>query len=846
MPTFPVYQRREGLSGGTTASYGSAAPFQARGRALQGLGDAVTGLGSALDQRARRIAEMTEDAWFSRARAETGLQLARQRAEGADPAALITTLDAAQAQRTSEAPSERAAGLFGQWTLHATSALAGDAARFKAGNALDQRGADFNRAREANLEAAKFGDESAWARSQDDLAGFSQWAPPEEVEAQKAESERLFRFARAEHAVASDPQGFLDAIARGNDEALAGLGDDERQGLTEQAQAQLDAQRRDAGAQRVADIARQSRELLARIASGDPAITAHAISNLGLPEQNTQKLQHALEAKQAQNAQVDDVFRRLNEGGVFDPKDTNERLAVSKAYEAAAKGGDLFGEDASARDTTLYLAGSTGVVPEAVLSTLRGAFASDDPARIAAATRLAADLNEASPDALADAGAGTIAGIGTEYTRLTTEMGLSPEQAAGRLMSLLRDAGKAVGSIADLFLPTAANAAMPNAATAGVDQDAGKPDRPAAEDGKYREANAAVTIGRVATRPQSPLWKMLEKVFPGMAATLMPLLNPEAKLEAGDFDEIVNVQGGMAGVRKIGDPTKPIITFVTADGMSAAFQTVMNENGELVPVSGLYFESDGTTTLATKQDMAELWNSYAENAQVESGIGFVAQSQSAGGEGDDEEEQGKPGTGEGEEGAEDPAGDDAETPERKLIRSSDGTYFLSGQNGGPPLEPEPDEEPEGTPPAEEPPKPKGHSSSKVIAELAAHVVTHIFDGEVKINPDTGEKYSTGGHYLHSKFVHFRKLYKNPTQNGIESHYISLPDPDTGELIPKGPPSHFFPRNWTEEEIIRSILEAADNATHFKGNVWIGKSAGGLKINIVVDAAGRIVSAWPMP
>ncbi|MGE0233309.1 MAG: hypothetical protein AB7O39_00850 [Flavobacteriaceae bacterium] len=268
MPTFPVYERRQGLSGGATGSYASAAPFQAKGRALQGLGDAVAGLGSALDQRARRIAETTEDAWFSKARAETSLQLAQQRAEGADPSALIQTLDAAQAQRSSEAPSERAAGLFGQWTLHATSALAGDAARFKAGNALDQRERDFQRAVEANLEAAKFGDESAWARSRDDLAGFSQWATPEEVEAQKAESERLFRVARAEHAAASDPQGFLDAIAGGTDERLNGLGEDERRGLTEQAEARLDAKRRDAGAERIADIARQSRDMEARNRSG--------------------------------------------------------------------------------------------------------------------------------------------------------------------------------------------------------------------------------------------------------------------------------------------------------------------------------------------------------------------------------------------------------------------------------------------------------------------------------------------------------------------------------------------------------------------------------------------------
>ncbi|MGE0583697.1 MAG: hypothetical protein AB7O39_01010 [Flavobacteriaceae bacterium] len=283
------------------------------------------------------------------------------------------------------------------------------------------------------------------------------------MEARKAETERLFRVARAEHAAASDPQGFLDAIAGGNDETLAGLGEDERQGLTEQAEARLDAQRREAGAQRVADIARQSRELLAQIASGDPAVTAHAITASGLSASDTQKLHRAYEAKQAENAQVDDVFRRLNEGSAFNPKDTNERLAVSKAYAAAAKDGDLFGEDPSARDTALFMAGSTGIVPDTVLSSLRGAFASDDPARIAAAATLAADLNETSPEALADAGAGTIADIGTEYTRLTAEMGFSPEQAVGKAMSCLRDAAEAVGGLANLFLPTPANAAVPSA-----------------------------------------------------------------------------------------------------------------------------------------------------------------------------------------------------------------------------------------------------------------------------------------------------------------------------------------------------------------------------------------------
>ncbi|MCB1476816.1 MAG: hypothetical protein H6883_08100 [Rhodobiaceae bacterium] len=43
-------------------------------------------------------------------------------------------------------------------------------------------------------------------------------------------------------------------------------------------------------------------------------------------------------------------------------------------------------------------------------------------------------------------------------------MGLSPAQAAGRLVSWLRDAAKAAASVADVFLPTPANAAVPEAA----------------------------------------------------------------------------------------------------------------------------------------------------------------------------------------------------------------------------------------------------------------------------------------------------------------------------------------------------------------------------------------------
>ncbi|MGE0233310.1 MAG: EndoU domain-containing protein, partial [Flavobacteriaceae bacterium] len=572
-------------------------------------------------------------------------------------------------------------------------------------------------------------------------------------------------------------------------------------------------------------------------------------------------MHQAYEAKQAEYAQVDDVFKRLSEGSAFNPKDTNERLAVSKAYEAAAKGGDLFGNDPSARDTALYLAGNTGIVPDAVLSTLRGAFASDDPARIAAATRLAVDLNDASPDALTDAGAGAIAGIGTEYARLTTEMGLSPEQASGQLGEQVRKAGAAgpdawIDKDGRLNIniwsdPEHRRQLQLGSDAANASASATVPTRPdisAAVAGAATAGDWAGTLGQGAEKAARQAAPVLGKGAAAVLGKVLFFLSPilDATETGGRIDREVTINGIRARVTGFGAERSRTFE-IEIDGRTFRFNGSTNRDGDIAAGAG-YEIIDGE--LVPLADFAESWNRLVEHAPAGSGLAMVAQSQSAGGE-DDEEEDGKPTTGEGGAGAEDLAADDGETPERQRIRRPDGSIHETGANGGPALDDiadqdaDPAQSPDGsdqpdaestaaketrpisyfldrtpiyddeTAPEPDPNDPEDPLWVRTFRHLSARIILKTLQGVVnrdRYYDDDGELHESdlvevhGGHYVDGETVRIVQKFATNNKGVIEAE-IQIKDPITGEWHTKPDRSTVFPTSWSRQRVMYEARKA---------------------------------------
>jgi hypothetical protein len=58
-------------------------------------------------------------------------------------------------------------------------------------------------------------------------------------------------------------------------------------------------------------------------------------------------------------------------------------------------------------------------------------------------------------------------------------------------------------------------------------------------------------------------------------------------------------------------------------------------------------------------------------------------------------------------------------------------------------------------------------------------------------------------------------------------------------------STFFPKSMSPQDVVDSINEAYSNKTLVKGNKWLGHSASGMPIEMALDSAGKIISAWPV-
>ncbi|WP_420535070.1 EndoU domain-containing protein [Brevibacillus formosus] len=57
-------------------------------------------------------------------------------------------------------------------------------------------------------------------------------------------------------------------------------------------------------------------------------------------------------------------------------------------------------------------------------------------------------------------------------------------------------------------------------------------------------------------------------------------------------------------------------------------------------------------------------------------------------------------------------------------------------------------------------------------------------------------------------------------------------------------STFFPDNWTRDQVINGINEAFSNKALVQGNTYRGTTSSGMVIEMYLDSAGKIISAFP--
>ena len=60
----------------------------------------------------------------------------------------------------------------------------------------------------------------------------------------------------------------------------------------------------------------------------------------------------------------------------------------------------------------------------------------------------------------------------------------------------------------------------------------------------------------------------------------------------------------------------------------------------------------------------------------------------------------------------------------------------------------------------------------------------------------------------------------------------------------GGKSTFFPENWTAQDVVDAINEAYKDKAFVRGNTYIGTISTGMKIEMFIDEAEHIISAYP--
>ncbi|MGE3245391.1 MAG: phage tail tip lysozyme [Beijerinckiaceae bacterium] len=227
MPSFPVYERRQGLAGGATASYASPGAFAAPGRALEGLGNAIGAAGRNIGAQIDKTQNSLDDSWFSKARAETALEMTRfeeqsQRAATGDASGYQDTVRGqymgVRDKWLGQAPSERARQMYDEWSFGYGAKVEGNAAQFRAQSDLARRGTDLASAVLAHSQAILSDPtqyDAVFKRAMDDLEGAKQWMTPEQEAKVREETTRQLNIARAQGDILRDPQAFLKATGLG-------------------------------------------------------------------------------------------------------------------------------------------------------------------------------------------------------------------------------------------------------------------------------------------------------------------------------------------------------------------------------------------------------------------------------------------------------------------------------------------------------------------------------------------------------------------------------------------------------------------------------------------------------
>lgn len=229
MPRFPTYQRQQGLSGGATASYAGDA-IAAPARALQGLGAGIAEAGNDISVALRKTRESQDDVWFSKARAETAVDMIGQEQE-----AQKSATDGAQnytptvrgsfaeyrKQKVSGAPSKRAAEMYDMWANGFDADLTARSSRFQAESELAKRTTDFADAMNSHAQAI-YADPSQfdtiYKRAMDDFEGAKQWMTPEQEQVAREKVEHDLKLSRAKSMVDFSPADFQAEVSGGTPE----------------------------------------------------------------------------------------------------------------------------------------------------------------------------------------------------------------------------------------------------------------------------------------------------------------------------------------------------------------------------------------------------------------------------------------------------------------------------------------------------------------------------------------------------------------------------------------------------------------------------------------------------
>jgi hypothetical protein len=134
--------------------------------------------------------------------------------------------------------------------------------------------------------------------------------------------------------------------------------------------------------------------------------------------------------KTKDNSELNDSLNRLAQGLPLDSANGTDRKAVDIAFESlTAKGADPIG-------LTIRFAQTAGVLPGKVVSRLRGASQSNDPAYVAQGLDMGRQIIEAVPDAFDKMpGGDSMAKDAEQFRHLTRDMGMSDQEAAQRIIA---------------------------------------------------------------------------------------------------------------------------------------------------------------------------------------------------------------------------------------------------------------------------------------------------------------------------------------------------------------------------------------------------------------------------